>query len=255
MKKIFNIISLCILLCSGVYASENPPPKLFGITLFENMDKNTILSGGDQAVFYDYDQLGEQALTNFAWVEIESEWFKMIKNKNFFKYSVYVKESNEVNDKSLETLGEEINHVAIEGVEAFSKKTFSENDKNIKAVGSCVNFRDNLLELFKAKHDLDTSDFLQSYYIGENKDFLSLVNYNFDYKNQKFSLSLLFKEKLSFNFTCKYFYDEQKNLSSKLWVYLATDDLKKEIFENLNYKITDSNTDKMIKSMTILKGF
>jgi hypothetical protein len=126
---------------------------------------------------------------------------------------------------------------------------------NIKAVGSCVNFRDNLLELFKAKHDLDTSDFLQSYYIGENKDFLSLVNYNFDYKNQKFSLSLLFKEKLSFNFTCKYFYDEQKNLSSKLWVYLATDDLKKEIFENLNYKITDSNTDKMIKSMTILKGF
>ena len=57
MKKIFNIISLCILLCSGVYASENPPPKLFGITLFENMDKNTILSGGDQAVFYDYDLL------------------------------------------------------------------------------------------------------------------------------------------------------------------------------------------------------
>ena len=39
MKKIFNIISLCILLCSGVYAGENPPPKLYGITLFENMDK------------------------------------------------------------------------------------------------------------------------------------------------------------------------------------------------------------------------
>ena len=245
MRRVFISISLFLILALNSNASEkSPATKLFGIKVYDLVDKYSYHPGTE---FFEFDNFDKKGLNTFAWMEIENGYFKMQENENFYKYAVYLSRENGMNELAVQN-GLNIRNVKIQGIEGYFKKIIFENEDDLYYEGGCYDLRNRFINLYKNKYELDSFDLEQDFFINEkNKEFSTFIFYNtgsFD------------KINISINFSCNYFFDTSNNgLKSMFGVHLVNDILFDEILNSKNLEKVEFNEKQILQNFTILKGF
>jgi len=237
-----KIIIILLLLISKSLAA--PKPSLFDIKIYDNVDNYSLAEKGQE--IFDYSNFLKEKLINYAWMEVEAGYFKMTENENFNKYAVYLEEQDTINEIASEALNREIMDVKIVGIEAYSTRTFVEDENDIEAEYRCISVRQEFIKIYSNVYQLNTLKLRSENYINEltKNQFIDSLFYNFKFKNKPISIE----------FACKYELN-QSMLKSKLWIYMVTPELKKERFNTLGFSLTNLSTVEIYNKLTLLKGF
>ena len=242
MKLKFYIIVIFFLSTTLNSSEKNIPTKLFGIKIYDLVDKYSYSPGFE---FFPYENFDKKGLKNYAWMEIESGFYKMVENDNFNKYAVYLSKEDTLNKLALEKLGENINDVKIVGIEAIDTSEIYENENDLYEDGSCFSKRKILLTLYKNKYRIDRDGYTK--FMFSNSDdlkFESHKGYDIPDKN------------LFLMFNCFYKITKNGHVISNIGVALLDSDLYNELTEvrKLKYELTNSEN-QVLKNITLLKGF
>ena len=242
MKIRLYIIIFFFIFTSLNSSEKNIPIKLFGIKIYDLVDKYSYYPGTE---FFPYENFEKRGLKNYAWMEIESGYYKMIENDNFNKYAVYLSKEDTLNKLASEKLGENINNVKIVGIEALDTNDIFENKTDLFADGSCVNKRNKFLTLYKNKYRIDRDGYTKF-----------MFSKPMDLKFESHKGYVIPDKNIFFMFNCFYRISKDGNVKSNLGVYLLDSDLYDELINirKLKYELTNSEN-QVLKNITILKGF
>ena len=234
--KIYLFLFLFNFFNINVFA-ENIPSKLFGIKIYDMVDKYSYTPGSE---FFDYNYFEKKGLKSFAWMQVESGYFKMTENENFHNYAVYLSKEETLNKLAVEKLGENIHNVKIQGVEGYYKKLiYEDGDKLEKGCRDSVRF---FAKIYSKKYNLRKNDFVTFNYANE-----------IDSKFESHYVNTFSDEDLFLVFSCSY-HIKESSLYSNMGISILNYDLYEEILASKNLKMQTITLKDVYNNITILKG-
>ena len=223
-EKEKNTVSLSDL--SNLLIINKPPLKLFGIKLFENINKyskDKILKYEDLEKVYGDEENKDPYLNKIRWVDAND--LVVIKNDNFDTYSLYVNEKLE-----------------IEGIDGTNEAEFEEDEKLQK----CLNFKEELITKIVVLHNLNINNFKVQNYVYSKDDSSEHENNIVSQSIFKFNHDGI---NLSYSLTCEIFVDANASL---FWIELYTEKLNAAIYSQI-YSKSEKNIEQLLN--LDLKGF
>ena len=218
---------------SNLFKKNKPPVELFGIKLFENINKyskDKISSFDNLEQVYGDAKINSPYLQKIRWVDGND--LVVIKNDNlssylvsylyfFDTYNLYVNEKLE-----------------IEGIDgANTEEKFEEDEKFQK----CLNIKEELINKIANLHFLEINNFKVQNYIFSNDDMPEQKNNIISQSVFKFNHDGI---DLSYGLACEILVDKKE---SQLWIELFTEKLNVAIYSQ-NYSKTEKSIEQLLDS-------
>ena len=207
---------------SNLFKTNKPPVELFGIKLFENINKyskDKILSFDNLEHVYGDDKINAPYLQKIRWVDGND--LVVIKNDNFDFYNLYVNEKLE-----------------IEGIDGTNIEEKFEEDEKFYI---CLNTKTELINKIVKLYDLDINNFKVQNYVFSNDDMPEEKNNIISQSVFKFNHDGI---DLSYGLACEIYMDKKK---STLWIELFTEKLDVAIYSQ-NYSKSEKSIEKLLNS-------
>ena len=198
---------------------NKPPTELFGIKLFENINKyskDKILSFENLEHVYGDTKINAPYLQKIRWVDGND--LVVMKNDKFDTYNLYVNEKLE-----------------IEGIDASN---YDEEDEKFQ---TCLNEKTELINKIVKLYDLDINNFKVQNYVFSNDDMPEEKNNIISQSVFKFNHDGI---DLSYALACEIFVD---NKQSTLFIELLTEKLDVAIYSQ-NYSKSEKSIEQLLNS-------
>ena len=201
---------------------NKPPTELFGIKLFENINKyskDRILSFENLEHVYGDTKINAPYLQKIRWVDGND--LVVIKNDKFDTYNLYVNEKLE-----------------IEGIDASNYEELFEEDEKFQ---KCLNIKTELINKIVKLYDLDINNFKVQNYVFSNderpeekNDVVSKSFFKFNHDGIDLTYAL----------ACEFFVGRGESV---MWIELFTEKLGVAIY-SLNYSKTEKSIEQLLDS-------